>query len=712
MIDFLSIHPLSCVLLDENGRNVLHMSENADQRLTMEVKNESGRSMQLEPLFGEVGPDNHHLSLQFRQGVLSAAASELRLDDTSAQSWGFTGPIMLQDGSSSIYFGWTGESHEFDPGDTLRLTLENISAQPGQEIYGTKVRFLTRQLTYAHESETRIDGARTLFMHVGHPHKRHALLHLALKIDEEKKMLSMKLANLAEHVEDQPEVNRLTFRRLEDSTSLSSRIVLAFQEFKDVNIYSFFDTNGPQLGILSKAPDGWELTEERGSTGDLQWVLTPTTDFHLQGQGVPEDLGQHTLEIDIDTLRKVYASGTGHLIVRFENLEGYWDGQQIFQIGESGGTEVVDTEVEALPSLPTSWDPPVLVQAENTTPNDGFGHDVAISNDWAIIGKRSDNAQVLRKVEGTWKVVDSLKPVDCKGQFGFFVDIDDEWAVVGAPYSSGSIHLYHLENNRWTERQAIRGPGMCGVDACISGEWMISSAYSQHWKGEVVFYKYEQGAWTEKQKIKGKVDKDWFGEHVAISGGWAVAGARMDDAKGENAGAAYVFKLEGDTWINHQTLYADETEQNDSFGQALTIDGEWLVIGSPGENTGGRQYTGSAYAFRLINGQWVEQQKLHATDTRANGAQYGSSLSLCRNQLIVGVPWDNYTRGSVYVYHLEDEIWIQRKKFLIDGMDAFSSFGRSVDNDGQHLMISAPGSKKTGGRIYLYEASFDESIPE
>lgn len=707
MTDFLTIHPLSCLLLDENGRNVLQMSENANQRLIMEVKNVSGRAMQLEPIFSEVGPDHYHLSLQFRQGVLSTATSQLKLDTNSAVEWDFAGPFMSQDGSESLYFIRKGESYELDPDDTFRLTLENISAQPGQEIYGTKVRFLTQQLTYVHETDTRINGARTLFMKVGHPHKRHAMLHMALKEDEDKGTFELVLQNLSDHVEENPEIGRLFFRKNENP-ALSSRIVLAFQERKNINMVAMLSIE-PAPGILSRAPEGWELTTEQGTEGSSQWILTPETDFHLYGQGVKESLGTHSLTINIDGLRKEYPSGKGHLIVRYENLEGFWDGQQIFQVGESA---IVETEDEKMPLLPASWSSPLLYQAENPTPNDSFGHDVAISGEWAIIGKRSDNAQVLRKVEGTWNVVDSLKPVDCKGQFGFFVDIDDEWAVVGAPYSWGSLYLYKLENNKWVERQSIRGPGMCGVDACISGEWMISSAYSQHWKGEVVFYKYEQGTWMEKQKIKGKVDKDWFGEHVAISGDWAVAGARMDDTKGENAGAAHVFKLENDTWVEHQTLYSEEIEQQDSFGQALTIDGEWLIIGSPGENTGGRQYTGSAYAFRLINGQWVEQQKLHATDTRANGAQFGSSLSLYRNQLIVGVPWDNYTRGSVYVYHLEEDVWIQRKKLLIDDMDAYSSFGRSVDYDGKHLIVSAPSSRETGGRIYLYEAQFDESIPE
>ena len=94
---------------------------------------------------------------------------------------------------------------------------------------------------------------------------------------------------------------------------------------------------------------------------------------------------------------------------------------------------------------------------------------------------------------------------------------------------------------------------------------------------------------------------DLFGYSVAIDGHVAVVGAVLANAQ---AGAAYIFRLEQTTgtWIQEARLTALDADTRDSFGRAVAISGDTVIVGASGdayvgcEDTQGRG-CGSAYVF-------------------------------------------------------------------------------------------------------------------
>ena len=58
--------------------------------------------------------------------------------------------------------------------------------------------------------------------------------------------------------------------------------------------------------------------------------------------------------------------------------------------------------------------------------------------------------------------------------------------------------------------------------------------------------------------------------------------------------------------IKHLTA-ADASAQ-DEFGAGVAVDGEWAVVGAPGDNAD----TGAAYVIRRTGSDWAEDQKLTA----------------------------------------------------------------------------------------------------
>ena len=63
-----------------------------------------------------------------------------------------------------------------------------------------------------------------------------------------------------------------------------------------------------------------------------------------------------------------------------------------------------------------------------------------------------------------------------------------------------------------------------------------------------------------------------------------VNGNQLDRSNAES-GAAYVFNLEGDAWVQHSYIKASNGDIGDLFGSAIALNaaGSLLVVGAPGE---------------------------------------------------------------------------------------------------------------------------------
>jgi hypothetical protein len=90
---------------------------------------------------------------------------------------------------------------------------------------------------------------------------------------------------------------------------------------------------------------------------------------------------------------------------------------------------------------------------------------------------------------------------------------------------------------------------------------------------------------------------DNFGYAVSISGPRAVIGSPLHNEVGNNAGAAYVFRFDGTTWMEEAKLTPMDLAPLDNFGHAVSMSGLTAVIGSPMHNEVGDN-SGAAYAFR------------------------------------------------------------------------------------------------------------------
>lgn len=163
-------------------------------------------------------------------------------------------------------------------------------------------------------------------------------------------------------------------------------------------------------------------------------------------------------------------------------------------------------------------------------------------------------------------------------------------------------------------------------------------------------------------------------------------------ASSVGCGAAYVFRQDErlGTWLEEQKLEPQDPAHLDRFGRSLAASEGRVLIGARFDDDNGTS-SGSAYVFGFdaASSQWIEQQKLLASDGQG-GDQFGRSVALDGDLAIVGAWAANDNSGAAYVFHQNTEgVWSERCKLLPEPNDWTQFFGQAV----ARLMANEPSSR-------------------
>ncbi len=186
-----------------------------------------------------------------------------------------------------------------------------------------------------------------------------------------------------------------------------------------------------------------------------------------------------------------------------------------------------------------------------------------------------------------------------------------------------------------------------------------------------------------------------FGTSVAIEGNLAVIGARWDDGGGENAGAVYLFRRSGSEWTDGVKLTASDASEFSRFGQSVSVSRDTIVVGAPRTDDVGTD-SGAAYVFRFVENEWIQEDKLTASDAAAVD-RFGTSVSIHEDVLVVGSRFDDdecpaepaCNSGSVYVFRRVEAAWTQEAKLTASDASSGAEFGSAVSLDGHLLVIGS-----------------------
>ena len=163
-----------------------------------------------------------------------------------------------------------------------------------------------------------------------------------------------------------------------------------------------------------------------------------------------------------------------------------------------------------------------------------------------------------------------------------------------------------------------------------------------------MFYKLDGKQWKQQAKLQASDAglKNRFGWDCAIHENTIVVGAPLAPATGRLSGAAYLFKRQGDAWVEVAKITPDDGDGGDSFGASVDVSKSRIIVGAnKDENEVKKRGSGSAYIFQVVGDVVTQEAKLMA-DEPQEGAGFGFSVALDINRALVGAPSTNTKRGD------------------------------------------------------------------
>ena len=201
-----------------------------------------------------------------------------------------------------------------------------------------------------------------------------------------------------------------------------------------------------------------------------------------------------------------------------------------------------------------------------------------------------------------------------------------------------------------------------------------------------------------------------FGQSGALNGSSVVIGApRGRDGGGTYTGGIYFFDQM--TGKSTRTI-TNPNPVTGTFGHALAMDEQRVVVGDPQASTNKTYYTGAAYVFNVTTGE-----RLHtlypSTLTPGRPGRFGHAVALSSKMIFVGAPQEHtesMATGMVYGF---DAVNGAHLRTFVNPDPGESFFGWSVAAEDDLVLIGGfgyQGRYREEGIAYLFHATSGKLI--
>jgi hypothetical protein len=301
----------------------------------------------------------------------------------------------------------------------------------------------------------------------------------------------------------------------------------------------------------------------------------------------------------------------------------------------------------------TSWTEQARVELYTGTGNEI--PDAALAGDELLLSAdayTNDLAQVehYSRSGTTWTDVGNYLNANLQTALGNAVAIDGNRFAFTDDYGSLNSRVYVHGPTNWTLEQGLAPAG--GI--ALRGDLLVLTSNPAPYWGppcKVRVYHRSGSVWSViatpltfgAGRYPVKIDEE---RAIAV-------GDPKDSTAGANAGAVYLLRAEGSTWVLWQKLLSPNFPGSAGFGAEIAFEGGTLAVGCGGEDIAATD-AGAVYFYRR-NGGWTQQPVLLAPDA-ALGDRFGDSVALNGNTLVVGAPLDDdagMNSGSAYVFHID-----------------------------------------------------------
>jgi hypothetical protein len=371
----------------------------------------------------------------------------------------------------------------------------------------------------------------------------------------------------------------------------------------------------------------------------------------------------------------------------------------------------------------TNWEQQAYLKASNAGAGARFGSSVAISGDTVVVGAPNEGSSstgvdgdqtdsgtsagavyVFTRNGDIWNQEAYLKAsnTDIGDSFGTSVGLSGSTLAVGAVYEDS------------------RSAGVDGQQSDNAGDAV----------GAVYVFVRNEGSWSQEAYLKASNpdDNDQFGIAVGISNETIAVGALLEDSAtvgvggteadsgATDSGAVYVFRRAAGVWSQEAYIKPSNTGAGDWFGEAVSLDGDTLVVGAAMEdssatgtegggaaqNDNSADNAGAAYVFQRTGAAWSQEAYLKASNTQTD--RFGRSVGVSGDVIVVGAPYessgsggvggdqyDNSTlqAGAAYLFVRANGQWSQQAYVKASNPGRQDLFGYRVAASGWRVVVGA-----------------------
>lgn len=241
-----------------------------------------------------------------------------------------------------------------------------------------------------------------------------------------------------------------------------------------------------------------------------------------------------------------------------------------------------------------------------------------------------------------------------------------------------------------------------------------------------------------------------FGRNVAIDGTIVAVGSPVEEGASQgiggnpnlygadDSGAAYIYEISNGGLVFQKYIKSSNAETYDTFGNALALSGNTLVVAAELEDcnsTGingvqtnnGFLDSGAVYVFVRNGTTWTQQAYIKASNTDRYDI-FGSSVAISGDTMVVGARGESggssgvngnqsdnsaQASGAAYVFVRNGGVWTQQAYLKASNTNAGDFFGSSVAISGDTIVVGAPeedgngsgqsdNSATSSGAVYVF----------
>jgi len=268
-----------------------------------------------------------------------------------------------------------------------------------------------------------------------------------------------------------------------------------------------------------------------------------------------------------------------------------------------------------------TWAQVAKIVVADGTAQDHFGNSVALSSRGALVGAyaakvndaRRGAVYLFNESGSAWTQTQKLRSPDGRPSdgFGWQVAFSDDSIIVSAQLANadfpGALYFFKSVDGAWVQRQKLLGEtySTMGYAIAARGKRLVVGAPSWGEGGAAYVYAELNGSWVRTHMLQSPEGELFtnFGYSVGLADSALVIGATASSVNGASwAGSGYVFTEGNNEWNFAQKLIASDAGANDSIGSTTAVYGTTALLASAVASPGGSFLQGAGYFYSIERG--------------------------------------------------------------------------------------------------------------